>query len=120
MGIIQAVARDLAAAQAKLATAGDELHQIRSQAAHDSQQLAQARQHVAQLQTQLTTQAEHDTKQLQQAQSNLETAKAELRQIQTELLAIQKAAKQAEVNSMAYAQQNIQRKVCDWGTACLE
>lgn len=47
--LAQAVAQELAAAQAKLVAAGDELHSIQSQAAHDAQQLTQARQQVTAL-----------------------------------------------------------------------
>ena len=94
---LQAVVQDLAAAQAKLAAAGDDLHHIQSQAALDSQQLAQTRQKLAQLQAQLTSQSERDSEQLRDASSKLELAKAELSDIQAELLAIQKAAQQAEV-----------------------
>ena len=94
---MQAVARDLAAAQSKLTAAGSELNDIRSQAALDSQQLTQARQKVSQLQSQLSSQSELDSEQLRDAQSKLERGKAELSEIRAELQAIQKAAQQAEV-----------------------
>lgn len=87
---MQTVARDLATAQGRLATAGSELKQIALQAEHDSEELRQARMLIAQLQVQRSTAAERDSEQLSMAQRDMRQARFELDQARQELTVVQR------------------------------
>ena len=86
---MQTVARDLATAQGRLATASSELKHIAAQAERDSQELRQARVHIPQLQAQRSAAAEHDSEELNMAQRDLHTAQADLDQARHELSLLQ-------------------------------
>ena len=102
---VQTVARELATAQGKRATAGSELRQIASQAEQDSQELRQARMLIARLQAQTTSEAEHESQQLKLAQHDLSQARLELDRavhemgiVQSQLSSAQQTAQRAQVH----------------------
>ena len=99
------MARELATAQRKLATAGSELSQIASQAEQDSQELRQARKLIARLQAQTTSEAERESQQLKLAQHDLSQARLELDCavhelgiVQSQLSSAQQTAQRAQVH----------------------
>lgn len=101
---MQTVARDLATAQGRLATASSELNQIEAQAEHDSQELRQARTLIAELQARRSSADAHDSEELSMAQRDLHRAQADLEQarhelslLQTQLNAGQQTAQQDKV-----------------------